>query len=154
MFGTVLWNSPLHPGSHTDQKILNDERVRDMFVEKRVGVAADSGFTLNLAGQRGKKQEPIIGVTPLSLAGANISTAERERRKEHNKALSSQRVIVENVFGRLKKWGIMGSFCRHYRARLVNNPRRKNYFNMDLIAEILCCIHNRDLKYRPLRKVS
>ena len=68
-----------------------------------------------------------------------------QNKKEFNKLLSSNRVIVENVFARLKQWRIIGGFRRHF------HPNDENKANV-IDFNVLSTLHNRDLEFHPMRK--
>ena len=139
-----------YPASNVDQDIWNDETMRGFFLDKTYGICGDGGFTFNLVGE----EDLIIGVTPKSVKPSRttgLSPYQIAQRKLNNEFISSHRVIVENVFGRLKDWKIIGTFCRHYKPSYATGRGRSNYLNIDNITQIICCIHNLDIIDHPLR---
>jgi hypothetical protein len=43
------------------------------------------------------------------------------------------------------------SFCRHFHPNMNKNKKHNNLFDFDMLMDVLCCIHNRDLISHPLR---
>lgn len=142
-----MWNTPTYPGAVSDQSIWNSEKLRKWFEETEVGVIGDRRFTFNIRGQH----HSIIGFTPFPLNAVLQNDEESKNKMKFNIELSKRRVIIENTFKRLKDWKIIGSLCRHFHPNREKNPKQKNYFDIDVITEVLCCINNRDLVSHPLQ---
>ena len=117
--------------------------MRLTFEGKYYGIAADGGFSFN------KKDEPrkIIAAKPFRQKEIKQSDKVSKKKRDFNKKLSSNRVIVENVFGRLKSWRIIGGFMRHFHPNVQTKP---NFFDLNLIFKILCTLHNRDIITHPM----
>ena len=141
--GKILWSSDWEPGKTTDQSISNKNELRLTFEGKDYGIAADGGFSFN------KKDEPrkIIAAKPFRQKEIKQSDKVSKKKRDFNKKLSSNRVIVENVFGRLKSWRIIGGFMRHFHPNVETKP---NFFDLNLIFKILCTLHNRDILTHPM----
>ena len=103
-----------------------------------------------LASHSTKIDEPnkIITAKPYRLKAIVGTDAEKEEKRNFNKLLSSNRVMVENVFARLKQWRIIGGFMRHFHPNTAN---RGNVIDLNDLFQTLCTLHNRDLKDHPMR---
>lgn len=148
--GHILMVSRNYPASQVDQAIWNRETIRGWFMNQMYGICGDGGFTFNKVGEL----DQIIGVAPKSVAPSrtkDMTPAQILQRKQDNEFISSHRVIVENVFGRLKDWKILGTFCRHYKPSYATGRGRSNYLNIDNITQVISCIHNLDIILHPLR---
>jgi hypothetical protein len=143
-YGKIIWSTNWERGGMVDQTISNSVGLRDDFLGKAYGIAADGGFTFNKKGE----QNRIITAKPHRLNAIVGTDAEKEEMRNFNKLLSSNRVIVENVFARLKQWRIIGGFMRHFHPNTAN---RGNLLDLNDLFQTLCTIHNRDLKDHPMR---
>jgi len=129
--GKILWSTPWEQGSSNDQGISKRNKLRKDFIGKDYGIVADRGFTFN----KSTHKKRVITAKSFAYEETLKDDASREDKRNYNKLLSSNRVIVENVFGRLKKWRIIGGFVRH----LSHNTKKKdNFFDFDVLFEILC----------------
>lgn len=145
--GHIMWNTKIFPGARNDQGIWNDSNTRETFLDKRFGIGGDMGFSFNTK----KDEKEIISVRPKSIKNSKLTPEEREIVKLENWMISNSRVIIENVIGRLKQWKIIDGLCRHYHPNRVGTSKQRNVFDLNVIVEVLCGIHNRDLKYHPMR---
>jgi len=143
--GRILWSTQWEKGSSADQGISNRIGLRDDFIGKSYGIAGDGGFTFNKIGEPNR----IIAVKPYPQKETKGESWEERKNAAFNKLLSANRVIVENVFMRLKQWRIIHGFMRHFHA---NTTKKGNYFDLNVIFQVLCTLHNRDLKSHPMRK--
>ena len=143
--GKILWSTNWERGSSNDQGISNRNNLRQDFIGKSYGIAADGGFTFN------RKEDPnkIITAKPYPYKETMEVDQESQNKKEFNKLLSSNRVIVENVFARLKQWRIIGGFMRHFHP---NDENKANVIDLNVLFQVLCTLHNRDLEFHPMRK--
>lgn len=145
--GHIMWNTQIFPGSRNDQGIWNDLGLRETFKDKDFGIGGDMGFFFNKQADAYE----IIGIRPTSIRDKNMDPEQREIVKMENWMISNARVIIENVIGRLKQWKIIDGLCRHFHPNRVGTSKQRNVFDLNVIIEILCGIHNRDLKYHPMR---
>jgi len=144
-YGRIIWNTPPYPGSTPDQSIWNQEKFRNWFIETDAGIIGDQGFTFNTKDV----DERIIAYTPFPFSTTLGDDKESLERMDFNKLLSKRRVVVEHTFKRLKQFRIIGGLCRHFHPNREKNSQQHNYFDFNMILEVLCCIHNRDLISHP-----
>ena len=148
--GRVIHTSDPTPGAASDQKIWNEQNMRYLFEGTRYGLLGDAGFHFNA-----KDAGPSIhGKTPIVSRKRKDKQGLTDEEKKYNKALSHERVLVENVIGRLKAWQFLRGLNRHYKAKLKTEKVDHNSLGVELAFDIICCIHNIDVKYRPLRDDS
>lgn len=107
--GEIWWNSDWEKGSSNDQGITNRNNLRDKFIGKPYGIAADGGFTFNKKGEK----QLIITAKPYKWKETMGGDALSLSKRTFNKNLSKNRVMVENVFARLKDWRIIGNRWFH-----------------------------------------
>lgn len=120
----VWFLSKTVPGSKHDKKLADEAQLS---FPNRAVIEQDTGF-------QGDEQDHIIIVQPKKKPrGQELSTGDLFL----NKAISSARVVVENVIAGVK------------RCRLVKDVRRnwKTDFD-DLIMEIACGLHNLRVSFR------
>ena len=72
------------------------QKAKTSVSDRHPGVVLDAGFTPNKKGQ-----DPIHAEVPKSNKHGNVVTDEDD---ENNTNLSRIRIIVENIFARLKQW--------------------------------------------------
>jgi hypothetical protein len=143
-YGKIIWSTDWQRGGTTDQQIAISSFLRGDFLNKDFGIAADGGFTFN----KKDEPEPIITAKPYKHNQMVGTEAEVEAMKTFNKNLSSNRVIVENVFLRLNQWRRISGYLRHFHP---NSPSRGNLLALNHIVQCLCTLHNRVLTDHPMR---
>jgi hypothetical protein len=103
--GDICWVSSAYPAATGDLPIVRGERGGECLADKieafeRIG--GDGAYLCRTDPQyKAPKRKPKNKPLP-------------EADKKHNTEFSSDRVIVENAFGRVKQWGVMKSW-RHKR---------------------------------------
>jgi len=145
--GHIWWNTKLYPAGRTDQAIWNDEKLRNWFVENDLGVMADLGFTPNKKGEQFK----IKSAQPFPYEVRSGDTDEAKDAAAYSTEVSKRRVLIENVFGRLKDWSIIGVRCRHFHPNAKIKGEYHDRLNLNYTLDIICCLHNIDLETHPLR---
>jgi len=145
--GRIVWNTKLYPaGKYPDQRIWNHENLKKYFVDTGAGLLGDLGFTFESEEFEG----PIHGVQPVNY----------ERRSkdpelaEFSRQVSRHRVLIEHVFTQLKFFRIIGGQCRHFHPNAKQNDLHHDLLDMDVVMDVLCCIHNLDLQTRPMHDAS
>lgn len=102
--GKIIGISKAYEGRKHDFAIRKSEKS----LPRNAIILADSGYQ----GLQKKNRNAILPhkrrrKTPLT-----------EEKKAHNKALASNRVLIENVFARLKKFKILSSVYRNFQKKL------------------------------------
>ena len=126
--GRVMFPSRTVPGGQPDQAIWNEQHFRDYFTQIDYGLLGDAGFTFNV-DEESEENPHILGITPQPKRNLPRGSRLGDEDRETNKVISKHRVIVENVFMRLKQWRFMGGLNRHFKAlwKKEGGQKRQTY---------------------------
>ena len=145
--GRIVWNSKMYPaGKFPDQKIWKHEKLNKYFIDTGTGLLADLGFTFS-NGELGGK---VHGVKPLNYE----KRSKDPKAAEYSQEVSRHRVLIEHVFAQLKQFRIIGGQYRHFHPNAQNKNIYHDKLDMDVLMDVLCCIHNFDLETRPIHDSS
>lgn len=145
--GRIIWNSKLYPaGRFPDQKIWNHEKLNKYFIDTGAGLLGDLGFVFNV----GKDNEKMYGVNPVNYE----KRSKDPKAADYSREVSRHRVLIEHVFSQLKFFRIIGGLCRHFHPNAPTKEVYHDRIDMNVLMDVLCCIHNLDLKMRPMHDAS
>jgi hypothetical protein len=71
-----------------------------------------------------------------------------EAKKKYNRILASNRAVIENVIGQLKKWRIIKRVYCHF------SVTTRNQIDFNLVIRVLVKLTAAKLKQRPLRSAT
>lgn len=109
--GRIVYVSDVRTQGPHDQAHWRESGLRNAFVQSNgtctpYGIIGDAGFTFNAASDLIQ----IHGCSPHRRSGHELSN----QHKQENQQLSQRRVIIENVFARMKNWAVLGTKYRHW----------------------------------------
>ena len=121
----VLYLSQTYEGPVSDKRVADEEALdfgaRDPELDETLVLLQDLGF-------QGYAPEGVVVLQPMKKPRGGKLTAEQ---KESNRAISSQRVVVEHAIGGVKIWRIVKEVIRSWCHRL-----------RDQVMYLACGLHN------------
>jgi hypothetical protein len=149
--GFIIYSSKPQPKMN-DQSVWLDENLRQRFIGKPYGIAADGGFTLNYTTKKNKR-DLIIGATPNKRPRSSKKNPGKQHltlvQKQQNRALSRIRVVVENTNRRLKQYKILGTKLRHYRPGATLQSDKG--ITPALVVSVVAGLTNLGIERSPIR---
>jgi len=130
---------------HCDQQQWNQLHLRSRFVNKCYGVLADGGYALNpvnIVEDSGESR--ILGATPFRRSKKRQLT---EHERAFNEHLSKRRVIVENLFARVKRYEVLGGTFRH-----LSVGEDQPFIDINTVVQVVFSLVSWTLKSEPLRR--
>lgn len=106
----IYYLSPLYNGSNVDMGILKKEFPPTLHWFKNMRVLVDLGF-VGIA-KLYEFKELLIGFKKPRKSKANPEPSLTAEQKQHNRAVSKERIYVEHAIGGMKKFRILRNKCR------------------------------------------
>lgn len=141
--GVVVWLSSAS-WDHNDQTTWNKEHLRERFQQKPWGIVGDAIYTFNPVSFLAKGSY-IFGFSPNKRESKTLSLD--PGKAAYNKALSRTRVVVENSFHRLKKWGVLKQLPS-------KGSNAEKLLMLDMILAVCVPLTNRQIKASSCRAAT
>lgn len=126
----ILYLSQTYEGSVHDKKIADEAEIG---FEQTVELLQDNGF------EGYSPKNSVVFMPTKKPKGKELT----EEQKQGNSALSSQRVVIENIIGQVKVWHIVKEKIRSYR-----------HIVRDQVMYIACGLHNFKINLKLINSYS